>query len=213
MAYYSHWPPSKSTNSAAGTQSFVYAYGDGLPRGHDANRQADAHGEQRRRGDDVGIKRPGRKPRRSAGAYQRCSHNANDSPRERKRTRERGRRQQNPVDEQLPEHTPRASTQRETNRDRVAPRQGARQRHAGKVGAGDRQEDPRQRQKHPERGAVPVAQGRKARSCRAAAAAGCSDGRRAAAATACAASGDAPAIGARARPRPDRGKGTDDRKY
>jgi hypothetical protein len=45
----------------------------------------------------------------------------------------------------------------------VAPRQRPRQRQARKVGARDRQEDPCQRQKHPERGAVPVAQGRKAR--------------------------------------------------
>ena len=120
--------PNDPIDSAAGTQSFVDAYGDGLPRGHDANREADANGEQRRRGDDAGIRRHRRKPRRSAGAHQRCGHDANDSPRERKRTRERHRRQQNPVDEQLPEHAPRASTQRETNRDLVAPRQRARQR-------------------------------------------------------------------------------------
>lgn len=105
----------------------------------------------------------GRKPRRSARAYQRCGHDANDAPRERKRACERHRRQQNPVDEQLPEHAPRASTQHETNRDLVAPRQRPRQRQAGKVGARDRQEDSDQRQQHPEPGAVAVAQGRKAR--------------------------------------------------
>ena len=54
-----------------------------------------------------------------------------------------------------------ASTQRETNRDLVAPRQRARQGQARKVGARDRQENPHQRQEHPERGAVPVRAGPK----------------------------------------------------
>jgi hypothetical protein len=148
-------------HSAAGTQSFVDAYGDGLPRGHDANREADTHGEQRRRDDDAGIRRHRRKPRRSARADQRCGHDANDSPRERKRTRERHRRQHKPVDQHLPAHAPPASSQCEADRDLVASRQRARQDQARKVGARDRQEDPHQRQKHPERGAVAVAQAEK----------------------------------------------------
>ena len=57
----------------------------------------------------------------------------------------------------------RASTQRETNRDLVPPRQRARQGEARKVGARDRQQHRHQAQEHHERGAVPGAETRIAR--------------------------------------------------
>jgi hypothetical protein len=49
-----------------------------------------------------------------------------------------------PVDQQLPEHAPRAAAECVTNRDLVAPGQRAREGEARKVGARDRQEHPHQ---------------------------------------------------------------------
>ena len=116
------------------------------------------YGQQRRRGEHAGIRRDRRKLRSPAAEHEGCRHGSDDPPRQRDRARERHGRQQDPVDQQLPEHAPRASAQREANRDLVAPGQRARQGQARKVGARDRQENPHQGQEHPERGAVPGAQ-------------------------------------------------------
>jgi hypothetical protein len=97
-----------------------------------------------------------------SAADRRCGDDAN-APRERERTRERHRRQQEPVDQHLPAHAPPAPSECEADRDLVASRERARQDQAREVGARDRQEDLHQRQQYPERFAVAVAQGRKAR--------------------------------------------------
>ena len=151
----------RADGPTAAAQALVDVHRDRLPRGHDANREADAYGQQCRRGDHAGIRRQRQKLRTRASEHEGCRHGSDDPPRQRDRTGERHGRQQDPVDQQLPEHAPRASTQCETNRDLVAPGQRARQGQARKVGARDRQENPHQGQEHPERGAVLGAQTRK----------------------------------------------------
>ena len=113
--------------------------------------------QQRRRGEHAGIRRHVRKLRKPEADHEGRPHGSDDPPRQRHRTSERHGRQQDSVEQQLPEHAPRASTQCETNRDLVPPRQRARQGEARKVGARDRQEHPHQAQEHHERGAVPGA--------------------------------------------------------
>jgi hypothetical protein len=98
--------------------------------------------------------------RHGIGQQRRPQH-PDEGPRERNRAGERDRRQQDPVEEQLPEHASRASTQRETNRDLVAAGQRSRQREAREVGTRDGEEQPHECQDHRERVGVPAAETRK----------------------------------------------------
>ena len=139
-----------------------HASRDRPPRRDDAHGEAYHQGEQRRRGEHAGIRRHRRKLGNEEAGHERRPHPLHDRPRQRDRTRERHGRQQDLVDQQLPEQAQRASTQRETNRDLVTPRQGARQGEAREVGARDRQEHSHHAQEHPERGAEPGAESRKA---------------------------------------------------
>ena len=147
--------PNDADAPPAATEAFVHASRDRLPRGDDAHGEANQQRQQRRRGEHAGIRRHVRKPRKNEAGHEGRPHASHDPPRQRHRTGERHGRQQDSVQQQLPEHARRASTQCETNRDLVPPGQRARQGEARKVGARDRQQHRHQAQEHHERGAVP----------------------------------------------------------
>ena len=151
-------PAERPAAAAPATEALVNGNRDRQPRGDDADGEANHERRQRRHGEHAGIRRYVGKPttQRKEARHEGLPHGSHDRPRQRHRPGQRHGGQEDAVQEQLPAHARRASTQRQANSDLVPPRQRARQCEAGKVGRRDRQQQGHQALEHQERGAVPA---------------------------------------------------------